>query len=270
MSQASAARAVLARRAKRRRRARASGKGNGSAPRLRRHCVAAKTQKAAKAAKEARAAHLQPLAKMPSLAMAEAALPFLYSFRRCPYAMRARLALQSSGVDYEHREVVLKQKPAHLLALSPKGTVPVLWLPGSARTPVLEQSWDIMRWALGMTPRAGGRHPKPAWPMRWPCWRTTTAPSNSNSTATNTPTGRAWPAGKPTAMGPPNGCTPWTLVCKRHPFWQAHNLAWPMPPWPHLCANLPTPTPLGLPTSPGAAWPNGWRRLKRLSALRPS
>lgn len=76
-------------------------------------------------------------------------LPVLYSFRRCPYAMRARLALQSSGVDYEHREVVLKQKPAHLLALSPKGTVPVLWLPGSASTPVLEQSWDIMRWALG-------------------------------------------------------------------------------------------------------------------------
>lgn len=76
-------------------------------------------------------------------------LPVLYSFRRCPYAMRARLALQSSGVDYEHREVVLKQKPAHLLALSPKGTVPVLWLPGSTRTPVLDQSWDIMRWALG-------------------------------------------------------------------------------------------------------------------------
>ena len=76
-------------------------------------------------------------------------LPVLYSFRRCPYAMRARLALHSSGIGYEHREVVLKQKPAHLLALSPKGTVPVLWLPGSIRTPVLEQSWDIMRWALG-------------------------------------------------------------------------------------------------------------------------
>ena len=76
-------------------------------------------------------------------------LPVLYSFRRCPYAMRARLALHSSGIGYEHREVVLKQKPAHLLALSPKGTVPVLWLPGSASTPVLEQSWDIMRWALG-------------------------------------------------------------------------------------------------------------------------
>ena len=76
-------------------------------------------------------------------------LPVLYSFRRCPYAMRARLALQSSGIVYEHREVVLKQKPAHLLALSPKGTVPVMWLPGSVSTPVLEQSWDIMRWALG-------------------------------------------------------------------------------------------------------------------------
>ena len=76
-------------------------------------------------------------------------LPVLYSFRRCPYAMRARLALQSSGIAYEHREVVLKQKPAHMLALSPKGTVPVLCLPDSVSTPVLEQSWDIMRWALG-------------------------------------------------------------------------------------------------------------------------
>jgi glutathione S-transferase len=77
-----------------------------------------------------------------------APLPVLYSFRRCPYAMRARLALQVSGIAYEHREVVLKNKPAHLLALSPKGTVPVLWLPESAGGQVLEQSLDIMLWAL--------------------------------------------------------------------------------------------------------------------------
>ncbi len=81
--------------------------------------------------------------------MSEFALPVLYSFRRCPYAMRARLALHASGVAYEHREVVLKNKPAHMLLLSPKGTVPVLWLRGAAGEQVLEQSLDIMLWALG-------------------------------------------------------------------------------------------------------------------------
>jgi glutathione S-transferase len=69
----------------------------------------------------------------------------LYSFRRCPYAMRARMALQVSGVAYEHREVALKTKPAEMLAASPKGTVPVLCLPSGE---VLEQSLDIMLWAL--------------------------------------------------------------------------------------------------------------------------
>ena len=77
-----------------------------------------------------------------------APLPVLYSFRRCPYAMRSRLALHVSGIAYEHREVVLKNKPAHMLALSPKGTVPVLWLPEAAGNRVLEQSLDIMLWAL--------------------------------------------------------------------------------------------------------------------------
>lgn len=69
----------------------------------------------------------------------------LYSFRRCPYAMRARLALHVSGVSYEHREVALKNKPAEMLAASPKGTVPVLCL---STGEVLAQSLDIMRWAL--------------------------------------------------------------------------------------------------------------------------
>ena len=69
----------------------------------------------------------------------------LYSFRRCPYAMRARLALRSAGVTYAHREVALKAKPAEMLLSSPKGTVPVLCL---STGDVLEQSLDIMRWAL--------------------------------------------------------------------------------------------------------------------------
>jgi UPF0176 protein len=72
-------------------------------------------------------------------------LPILYSFRRCPYAMRARLAVKASGVSVVLREVVLRNKPAELMALSPKATVPVLQLPDGS---VLEQSLDIMRWAL--------------------------------------------------------------------------------------------------------------------------
>lgn len=77
--------------------------------------------------------------------MSTAALPVLYSFRRCPYAMRARLALLASGTVCQLREVALAHKPAPLLHASPKGTVPVLVLPDGA---VLEQSLDIMLWAL--------------------------------------------------------------------------------------------------------------------------
>jgi len=71
--------------------------------------------------------------------------PILYSFRRCPYAMRARLALLASGTSCEIREVKLSQKPAALIAASPKATVPVVVLPDGE---VIEQSLDIMRWAL--------------------------------------------------------------------------------------------------------------------------
>ena len=76
-----------------------------------------------------------------------AALPVLYSFRRCPYAMRARLALAVSGQACELREVVLRNKPQGLLQASPKATVPVLVL---ADGTVLDQSLDIMRWALAL------------------------------------------------------------------------------------------------------------------------
>ena len=82
----------------------------------------------------------------------------LYSFRRCPYAMRARLALLASGVAYEHREVALKAKPAEMLAVSPKGTVPVLCL---ATGEVLEQSLDIMWWALKQSDPHGWLPPTP-------------------------------------------------------------------------------------------------------------
>jgi glutathione S-transferase len=73
------------------------------------------------------------------------ARPILYSFRRCPYAMRARLALAVSGTDYELREVRLAAKPAAMLAISPKGTVPVLQ---AADGTVIDESLAIMRWAL--------------------------------------------------------------------------------------------------------------------------
>jgi glutathione S-transferase len=75
-----------------------------------------------------------------------AQLPILYSFRRCPYAMRARMAVAASGVQVELREVVLRDKPPELIAASVKATVPVLVLPDGF---VIDESLDIMRWALG-------------------------------------------------------------------------------------------------------------------------
>lgn len=74
-----------------------------------------------------------------------AALPVLYTFRRCPYAIRARIALRYAGINVEQREVALRDKPAALLAISAKGTVPVLQLPDGK---VIDQSLDIMSWAL--------------------------------------------------------------------------------------------------------------------------
>jgi len=72
-------------------------------------------------------------------------LPLLYSFRRCPYAMRARLALSYSGVRVTLREVLLADKPEEMLAISAKGTVPVLQL---ADGTVIDESYDVLRWAL--------------------------------------------------------------------------------------------------------------------------
>lgn len=72
-------------------------------------------------------------------------LPILYSYRRCPYAMRARMALAFAGITCEIREISLQNKPAHMLQMSPKGTVPVLVLPDNS---VIDQSLEIMTWAL--------------------------------------------------------------------------------------------------------------------------
>ena len=72
-------------------------------------------------------------------------LPILYTFRRCPYAMRARLALTYANINIEYREVELKNKPQAMLDVSPKGTVPVLVLENGE---IIDESLDIMLWAL--------------------------------------------------------------------------------------------------------------------------
>jgi len=73
-------------------------------------------------------------------------IPIFYSFRRCPYAMRARLALTASQQSVELREIILRDKPSEMLSLSPKSTVPVLLLPTGE---VIDESVDIMLWTLG-------------------------------------------------------------------------------------------------------------------------
>lgn len=83
-------------------------------------------------------------------------LPILYSFRRCPYAMRARLVLYSSGIKCELREVVLRDKPKEMVEISPKATVPVLQLEDGT---VIDESHDIARWALAQNdPNGWSQH----------------------------------------------------------------------------------------------------------------
>ena len=71
-------------------------------------------------------------------------IPILYSFRRCPYAMRARLAIHAAGLQVEHREILLRDKAPEFLTASPKGTVPVVIANGK----IIEESLDVMLWAL--------------------------------------------------------------------------------------------------------------------------
>lgn len=73
--------------------------------------------------------------------------PILYSFRRCPYAMRARIALYASSLEVELREIQFANKPPEMLLASPKGTVPVLVTLDNA---IIDESLDIMRWALSI------------------------------------------------------------------------------------------------------------------------
>lgn len=72
-------------------------------------------------------------------------LPILYSFRRCPYAMRARMGLAYAQIKCELREVILRDKPSEMIALSEKATVPVLQLPDGQ---IIDESYDIIKWAI--------------------------------------------------------------------------------------------------------------------------
>ena len=82
--------------------------------------------------------------------------PTLYSFRRCPYAMRARLAIHSAGIECEMREILLRDKPDAFLAASPSATVPCMVLHTDQ---VIDESYDIMRWALAQNDPDGLLNP---------------------------------------------------------------------------------------------------------------
>lgn len=77
--------------------------------------------------------------------------PILWTFRRCPFAMRARLAIKASGVQVRLREILLRDKPVEMLLASPKGTVPVV----QAHDYVIDQSLDVMHWALAQNDPEG-------------------------------------------------------------------------------------------------------------------
>lgn len=77
-------------------------------------------------------------------------LPILYSLQNCPYAMRARLAILLARQTVMLRAIVMQNKPPEMLALSPKGTVPVLVLEAMSKKYVIDESLDIMLWALNL------------------------------------------------------------------------------------------------------------------------
>ena len=80
---------------------------------------------------------------------ANASLPILYSLRNCPYAMRARIAIYYAKQKVALRDIVLSDKPDEMIAVSPKGTVPVLVTEfDTGKIRVIEESFDVMLWAF--------------------------------------------------------------------------------------------------------------------------
>ena len=90
---------------------------------------------------------LQQSDEKEALSKSDSQLPILYSFRRCPYAIRARMAVKYSGITVQLREIVLRNKPEAMLQCSSKGTVPVLVLSDGV---VIDESRDVMSWALAI------------------------------------------------------------------------------------------------------------------------
>jgi glutathione S-transferase len=88
--------------------------------------------------------------RLSGMSQSNANLPILYSLQHCPYAMRARLGILLAGQSVLIRAVVTKNKPAEMLALSPKGTVPVLVI-GQQKNIIIDESIDIMLWALRLS-----------------------------------------------------------------------------------------------------------------------
>ena len=76
--------------------------------------------------------------------------PLMYSYRRCPYAMRARMILVNENIDFDIFEISLKDKPAELLKISPKGTVPVL----VTKDEVIDESLEIISWAFNQNEKS--------------------------------------------------------------------------------------------------------------------
>ena len=76
--------------------------------------------------------------------------PLMYSYRRCPYAMRARMILVNENIDFDIFEISLKEKPAELLKISPKGTVPVL----VTKNEVIDESLEIISWAFNQNEKS--------------------------------------------------------------------------------------------------------------------
>ena len=184
--------------------------------------------------------------------------PVLYSFRRCPYAMRARLAILASGLSVELREIVLREKAPEFLASSPKGTVPVLVTP----TGVIEESFDVMLWALERSdPQGWLEMPEAGYDWIARCDGPFKTALDHTKYAVRYPDldpeqerGRA--AEFLADLNLQMASSDWLLA--QNAPWQIWQLCL-------LCGNLPTVTAAGLMRSPGqtcsAGWPDFWRRL---------
>lgn len=184
--------------------------------------------------------------------------PILYSFRRCPYAMRARLALLVSSMRCQLREVRLSAKPEAMLTASPKGTVPVLVLPDGT---VAEQSLDIMRLALA-------RRDPEGWLAREDA-ALIAVNDGAFSTATSIPSG-TMPTRRGTARAGWSSWANWTPGWRGRRSWAGPRAGSPMPPSSRSSGNSPRSTGRGLPGWNWRTCARGWRPIWHHRCLPPS